>query len=673
MTALATLYLFPEMIFNAELVSTAGSANASHETIQRLELFGRAISGVGVTLLLLDGWRWLPLYSKGKTLLVSLVIAVLVWPLVFFGQKYAIDEFLIEPSSAEQRQTAFLSILVKNALATRAVEVEGLPFDYEQPNSAVSQTFLSLFGGLVYANADVLEQIKQSREELATAYVVNQTQDQFPELLAQHARLSELLNDAYNDSYAPAYDDYQQAILDSPQVVAREWQEVQEQLQQGWRDYQKMEREADTLAARQAEEAGPKIIDFLDYYHGNCVSGERVNQRCRDRAETRYKQQIGQLGYGYIPHEHWLIVEEVSTGENILNSLLAGALTGGVSIAAQALNKVTGGDGGFEDKRYSYTDSIAHYKQRITELDAYQKKFVREYGYPLGLDSEQLFIQYPETQQRVRDKLAGAGVKLAADWQLNDRASFERAIVEKIASEAMREWSNGLSKQAIDLPPGLSWYEFHQHPEMLAYVNRHAQGLELRRYNPDWNDGQFKQYVLEPMVREQAQKLLAELAAQTSSFADGGELEERGKQSLRAVIIPPFSMALSLLLVCLTLLKLPMRYLQLLMAKPSAAWRWFNRFVVVASLGAVVAVPMWVLQPDFHKEYPGANSFLRTLGQTTNLSVAKSLEWTLKTQPLIAPMGSKLAELSNFDDNVQPTLDQLEALDAWMEDLLNER
>lgn len=663
MTVLATLYLFPELIFNAELVRTVGSAGASAADIHRLELFGRAISGIGVTLLVLDAIKGFPLRSKDRTLLLSLAVFLLLWPLVFFGQKYVIDKYLIEPSSAEQRQTAFLSLVVKDALAAQAVAVEGLPFDSDNPESPVSQTFLSLFGGLVYANNNVLEQIKQSRQELATAYVVNQTQAQVPELLAQHQQLSLKLRDAYTEHYQPAYNDYKQALLDSSNVAAREWGKVTAQLDEGWHDYQTMLEKADELASQQAEQAGPRIYEFLDYYHDRCVNDGKINARCRERAESRYKKQITQLGYGYIPHEHWLIEEDVSTGENVFNSLIAGVLTGGISLAAQALSAATGGDGGFKDKRYKYTNDTALYKLRLLQLPAFQQKFVDDYGYPLGLASRQAFLDYPETGKRVRAELRQADIRLSANWSLHDRASFDQAVLEKIARDAMQAWSDGLDEKAVALPPGLNWQQFHQHPEVLAYVNRQLSGEKLTHYNPEWSDAEFKRQVLEPKVREQAQQLLRELAAQQSAFADSGDFAERGKQSLRAVIVPPISMGLSLLLICLTLIKLPLRYLQLLIRQPSPMSQRVFRWAPVATLLAVIILPFAVLQPQFDRDYPGAASFLATVGESAHPSLAYGLEWTLRTQPVIAPLGNELSEVMYFEEKSAPLIDMLHKLD----------
>lgn len=663
MTALATLYLFPEIIFNAELVRTAGSAASNYDELRRLELFGRAVSGIGVSLLLLDAFAIFPLRSKAKTLLVAALVVVFVWPIVFFGQKLLIDYFFIDDSTAEQRQMAFLSVLVKNSLAAQAVEVDGLPFDSKQPDEPVSQTFLSLFGGLVYANSDVLDQIKQSKREIATAYIVNQTHADIEHYLDQHHQLSVKLKDVYHNKYQPAYEAYKKSILESNNIADTEWERVQKRLDSSWNDYKKLAQQADKLASKQAEQVAPKIYQFLEYYYGKCVNNRTVDQRCRNRVEERYAKEIKLLGYGHIPHDYWLIAEDVSTSENLFNSLVTGIVTGGLSVVVQTLDAVTGGDGGFKDKEYHYTNNEAHYKQRIAALPSFSQKFIDDYGYPPTLGNRELFLAYPETTVRTIKLLENEGINLPETWKLNERDVFNHAVIERITRLATKRWSIAFDSYAIELPPGLTWYEFHQNDQVLVYINRQLSRIQLKSYDPDWNDNEFTRWVLEPEVSKQVDELLLKLSAEEKAFSDGGVMASEGKQSLRAVIIPPISMALSLLLICLTVIKLPQRYLQLAAGEPDKTLRTLYRLVPILTLGVVIMIPLYVLQPNFRQDYPGAESFLNALENTSNPIVAGAVEWTLKTQPLISPIGNQLAGAVDFENQSTPLIELLEQVD----------
>ncbi|MBV7316557.1 hypothetical protein [Shewanella sp. NIFS-20-20] len=93
----ALVYLIPEVVFNAALTEVAGGRHSSEDDLRAVELFGRTISGVGVTLLLADllitGRR---LASVGRALAYFGLLAVIVWPSVFFGQKWLVDNFIID-------------------------------------------------------------------------------------------------------------------------------------------------------------------------------------------------------------------------------------------------------------------------------------------------------------------------------------------------------------------------------------------------------------------------------------------------------------------------------------------------------------------------------------------------------------------------------------------------
>lgn len=85
MLGLLCVYLVPEIIFNAKLVSIAGGRENSDSELRTVELFGRAISGIGVTLLLAD---WLIRGQSGisRSLLALAFLTILVWPTVFLAK-----------------------------------------------------------------------------------------------------------------------------------------------------------------------------------------------------------------------------------------------------------------------------------------------------------------------------------------------------------------------------------------------------------------------------------------------------------------------------------------------------------------------------------------------------------------------------------------------------------
>ncbi len=176
---LATLYLLPEAIFNAQLVSLVGLGTPSAEDLEHLEIYGRAVSGVGVALLLADFLPKAMVAKVGRGIISFIALLCLVWPVVFFGQKYAIEKTLIEPSTAEQRQFATYSAALRDALAINSIKVNDLDYDPEQLHSSENLTFLALFGGLLYSDAALSDNLEQDKRKIIAAFVQKKAHQDF--------------------------------------------------------------------------------------------------------------------------------------------------------------------------------------------------------------------------------------------------------------------------------------------------------------------------------------------------------------------------------------------------------------------------------------------------------------------------------------------------------------
>lgn len=168
---LSVAYLIPEAIFNAQLVSLIGLGTPQDSQLEQLEVYGRAISGIGATLLLADFLpaRYFRSAISGFSILFAL--ACVVWPTVYFGQKIIVERVLIASSSAEQREQAVLSAAFRDALALNAVSVTGLEYDTGLQNSSENLTFLALFGGLLYADNKLATNLENYKHQIVRQFV----------------------------------------------------------------------------------------------------------------------------------------------------------------------------------------------------------------------------------------------------------------------------------------------------------------------------------------------------------------------------------------------------------------------------------------------------------------------------------------------------------------------
>ncbi len=680
---LSAAYLVPEAIFNAQLVSLIGLGTPKPEQLEHLEIYGRTVSGIGVTLLLADLLPALFYRTVLRGVLTISVVALLAWPTVFFGQKYLVEKLLVQPSTPEQRQFATLSAALRDALAANAVEISGLSYDPNELQSSENLTFLALFGGMTYADHNLADNLEQYKEKIIGNFVQKRAYAQFEQNYQDFGQLYKELS-GYYQQYADGSNRYNQALADIPQREQQYWQQVEQEVNSGWAQYQQAQKAQIAKAEARAQKYGPKIYDYFEAV-GKCrerydksSERERRNQ-CITRLDARYKTEVSKAGFGYIEPDYWLIVEDVSTSENILTSIIGGVLTGGIYTGMQAISAATGGDGGFKDKRYKYTDDPEFYRNRFLALPKFQQLFTEQTGYPMGISELNEFRLHSHTQALLRQKLGAKGLPLANDWQISDRPGFYRAVAVKVKQDADKQWQSEMAKRGLQLPINLSWPQFQLHPSVQAKIANRMGDLYVDNIRADWSEANFKRYVVEPNIQKRTEQYIAMLKDAEQEFADGGKYAEHGKQALRSVIIPPISMSLSLFLLCMTIIKLPLKVAQLFgKAQPSGQAndahngnanttagnsnktsngrkKQLALLLKVLPLLLLIALPPLLVSNRYTEQSDSpVNYFLGKVEQSGNIFMSYALRWTLHVQPLLHPLGLAFEQHTHLYKNFAP-------------------
>jgi len=306
---LSLLYLFPEVVFNAMLVETAGGIESSDEDLKLIELFGRASSGVGVVLLI-AGWALKSKFTQTKlrTLITFGLLTLMVWPTVFFGQKYLVDHFLIEPSTVEQRQTAYFAQLLRLALVRNTVEIEGVPFDPDREQTASDKTFLSLFGGLLYADTQMLDSLDRQKESIIRSYIQSKAYAEFDADYETYKVLRSNIRNSFKE-YQIANKKYNNLLGSSTSRSNKYWLEVEEEIKKGWREYQAAEKSFDKLVASRAKDLAPKVYGFI--VKRNQLINSSDFRGVKQLGKT-YNNWIKDYGLSFIPVEYWGIPVDTS-------------------------------------------------------------------------------------------------------------------------------------------------------------------------------------------------------------------------------------------------------------------------------------------------------------------------------------------------------------------------
>ncbi|AYA64182.1 carboxypeptidase regulatory-like domain-containing protein [Alteromonas sp. RKMC-009] len=666
---LSVAYLIPEAIFNAQLVSLIGLGTPQDSQLEQLEVYGRAISGIGATLLLADFLpaRYFRSAISGFSILFAL--ACVVWPTVYFGQKIIVERVLIASSSAEQREQAVLSAAFRDALALNAVSVTGLEYDTGLQNSSENLTFLALFGGLLYADNKLATNLENYKHQIVRQFVQKQTYRDFDLHYQDFSSLYVQLSESYED-YAKGSNTYNQKLAGIPQQEKEYWQSIEQKINQGWSDYQQATKTYVARAEARAQKYGPRIFEYhkqtnqcLERYSKSSQRDRRT--QCIERLQARYKSEIDKAGLGYVEPNYWLIEEDVSGLENTANTAIAGVITGGLSTLLQALSLATGGDGGIKDKRYKYTDDPTHYQRRILAHPNFQAQFQKDTGYPMGIPDLGAFRNHDETQQRIRNTLKTKGLALPADWRVEQRLVFSQAVANKVKTDADAGWNDAMQRKGLSLPVNLQWQDFQLHPSVQSIIAQKMGDMYVDNVHADWSQANFKQYVLDPNIEKRTLRYIDMISDARVHFENGGKYAEAGKQALRSVLIPPISMFLSLFLICLTILKLPIKAFELF--KPD--WqehtpKWSRWVIKSIPILLICFLPSLLVQSTFTARADSpVNHFLEKVEENGHPVFSTVLGWTLHAQPILHPLGLSFEAHTGIYKKVEPLTHKLAGLD----------
>jgi hypothetical protein len=190
--ALSMVYLGAELVFNRQLLDVSSSVQSDPDQVEHIQYFGRAASGLGFTLLVQGvfqqfgfrlykrkhwtilaivvlicmlpfimtegqtfyekmagagaagdvpyttgmGWGLLPfagffcvLASRGqKRWAVIIGLILMTWPAMFYGQRLAVERFIISPTTAQDRLDAHYILLLRSGIENCTLALEGTQF-----------------------------------------------------------------------------------------------------------------------------------------------------------------------------------------------------------------------------------------------------------------------------------------------------------------------------------------------------------------------------------------------------------------------------------------------------------------------------------------------------------------------------------------------------------------
>jgi hypothetical protein len=233
---------------------------------------------------------------------------------------------------------------------------------------------------------------------------------------------------------------------------------------------------------------------------------------------------------------------------------------------------------------------------------------------------------------------------------------FKNTVRAQAKAKVEQEWKRQLARRDMDMKPNLSWKAFQTHPQIQAQIQE-AMGERnyVKPMMADWNNKLFYDKVMRVNIERETQYWLRYIESARSQFDDGAPLAENGKSALRSIIVPPISMSLSLMLVLLTVVKLPFKFWNLIdyhkdFTHQQKPWEKYTASLLsILLMLAVFIIPLVIGSSKFTDEKSTTNYFLDSFDKSISPVGSIALKWVLHTQPVIQPIGAK------FDQNMQIT------------------
>ena len=239
----------------------------------------------------------------------------------------------------------------------------------------------------------------------------------------------------------------------------------------------------------------------------------------------------------------------------------------------------------------------------------------------------------------VRRELHQKGIRVPADWHPNDRRRSNRAATVKVRADALKEFRRESGRKlGIEggLEPGMSFNQFLAH-EGIQQKWRESLRLPNDLHLPtNPRVEQLVASVYDPAIIADGKELMRERMAESSRYGDGSDLETVGKDSYRALIVPPVALAFSLLGAITHVFKCLAFAAKA--AAPISAWLYWGGFA--AYMTVMLAVPLKLdnqvtRQPLFERL---SEQTREGLGTPAGPITASALRWTAQFQPYFYPV-----------------------------------
>ena len=508
-------------------------------TAERLELFGRTLSGFGLALGFIS---FVPGHifnflgganpatqtgdehgiSKQGKWLFRPVAFVLLWALIIPFLRIAIDA-TVDNTSNEKKLSAVRAIVYKEAYLAESVTIEGFPeFDEIVSDADRKDLVVALIPSLAFFSGGFNHLIESNLQNMADVFLLNRQEETFSKEALPRIR-------KFDGIYKSEWGSYKKASLEYTQASRREnnfalieqertelLNKANERINQHWRTFSDELLKADDFRRDYAE--NEDIVKVYRDIRGKYQSS-KCDRQCRDFYKAEFAKYLNNLTF--------------ESGERF-----------GVYLTPADANLT----------------KLLKSKYQLMGMFTRGRRAYLYQAY--GISEEMEYEQYSQSQ--VATNLAIAlfkeqDVHVPKDWTMQDMRALRQAITKKYQGRAEALWVKyqngssfgGVPEKTLDRVDFARLHEIKVLSKIVLgpyYMDNFTPSIAESRYKKMWLDSQDNISFIQMVTS----------TAATAAFAPGGSMFQLGKDAVKLAVIPPVSIAASLLAILLLFIKLGM-------------------------------------------------------------------------------------------------------------------
>jgi hypothetical protein len=234
---------------------------------------------------------------------------------------------------------------------------------------------------------------------------------------------------------------------------------------------------------------------------------------------------------------------------------------------------------------------------------------------------------------QIRSRLQSQGIAVADDWSPADRAGFDAAVEAHIRASETQAYQDSVHKQFgpdVSLPLDLSQDAFFAQPAVQKIMRAKFDLPDDVTLPGVVDDLTFINTFYYPLVEKQTDCEMKVFRASPALLENGGAFEERGKDQMRALLVPPIALAFSLIGALVHITKITNYSLRIIVNRS-----WLNIRTIGAGVAAIGLCAFFASNAVTASS--GFQSMKHDTRQTLGPFIAESFTWVIKAQPFAYP------------------------------------